>query len=92
MRIKRILFFIAAIICIAGWLDPAYALPVYIYGDDFALPIPQSASDTKGWMNDAVIEIGEHRTIYDLDLFVDITQSNVFDLQLYLQSPAGTKI
>ncbi len=92
MRIKRIVFFIAAIVCIAGRLDPAYAVPVYIYGDDFALPIPKAAGDTKGWMNDAVIEIGEHRTIYDLDLFVDITHSNVFDLQLYLQSPSGTRI
>ena len=92
MRIERILFYIAVTVCIAGRLDPAYAVPVYIYGGDFSLPIPQDAGDTKGWMEDAVIEIGEHRTIYDLDLLVNITHSNAFDLQLYLQSPAGTRI
>lgn len=65
---------------------------VYTYGDGFDLPIPANLDDTKGWMDDAIIVIPDHYVISDIDVAVTITHSNVFDLQLYLQSPSGTKI
>jgi subtilisin-like proprotein convertase family protein len=65
---------------------------VHKYGDSFNLPIPNNPNETKGWMNDAIVVIPDHYVISDIDVAVTITDSNVFDLQLYLQSPSGTKI
>ena len=65
---------------------------VHKYGGNFDLPIPSNPSETKGSMDDAIIVIPNHYVISDIDVAVTITHSNVFDLQLYLQSPWGTKI
>ncbi len=43
-------------------------------------------------MRDAVIEIPNHLTIKDLDIGIDISHSQVFDLQIFLESPSGTKV
>jgi len=73
-----------------------FAGPIYTYGGDFDLPIPKlDSSDpdiSKGWMDDAVIEITDHFIISDLDVRVSITHTNVFDLQIFLQGPVGTRI
>jgi subtilisin-like proprotein convertase family protein len=60
---------------------------VRVYGGDFNIPIPD-----KGWAADAVINVAEHQTILDLDVEISITHTNVFDLQIFLASPAQTKI
>jgi len=60
---------------------------VRVYGGDFNIPIPD-----KGWAEDAVIDVAEHRIISDLDVEISITHSNVFDLQIFLVSPANTRI
>lgn len=72
----------------------AYAGSVYNYRVNFNLPIPADKNNgkSKGHMNDAVININQHHTIYDLDVGINITHTNVFDLQLILQSPAGTAL
>jgi subtilisin-like proprotein convertase family protein len=70
----------------------AYAEPVYIYGGDFNLRIPADPQNTKGWMDDAIIDIHDHFLIYDLDVSINVTHSHVFDLQLYLKSPTGTRL
>jgi subtilisin-like proprotein convertase family protein len=64
----------------------------YIYSGDFNLPIPANPDDTKGWMDDAIIKVPHHLVISDLDAGISLTHTNVFDLQLFLQSPAGTRI
>lgn len=75
---------------------PVFAGSVYTYGGDFDLPIPKlNTSDpdiSKGWMDDAVIEITDHFFVSDLDVRISITHTNVFDLQIFLQGPVGTKI
>ena len=43
-------------------------------------------------MTDAVIKIPDHFVISDLDTGISLTHTNVFDLQIFLQSPAGTRI
>ena len=87
---------VTILVVVVGGSFPVFAGPVYTYGGDFDLPIPKPDSDdpyvSKGWMDDAVIEITDHFTIYDLDIRIGITHTNVFDLQLFLQSPVGTKI
>ena len=70
----------------------ASAGQVYIYGGDFNLRIPADPDNTRGWMDDAVIEISDHFPIADLDVCITITHSSVFDLQLFLKSPTGTRL
>ena len=71
---------------------PVFADEVYTYQGDFNLQIPADPDTSKGWMADAVIEIDSHFTISDIDVGVTLTHSNVFDLQISLQSPDGTSL
>jgi subtilisin-like proprotein convertase family protein len=70
----------------------ALAGPIYTYSGDFHLRIPGASGASRGWMEDAVIEIPDHFTIYDLDVGVTLSHTKVFDLQLFLESPAGTRL
>ncbi|MCX5637052.1 MAG: hypothetical protein NTX52_05075, partial [Planctomycetota bacterium] len=48
---------------VAGFTLVASASPVRIYGGDFHLRIPadpNNTNTTKGWMDDAIIEISDH--------------------------------
>ena len=82
--------FIAALI-VAGASFPVFAGPVYTYGGDFNLPI-HDPPGPGGLMTVAVIEVPDLFIISDLDVRIDITHANVFDLQLFVQSPDGTRI
>ena len=84
---------VAIFIIIAGaYGGIVFANSVYIYTGDFDLPIPAAADDTKGWMTDAVIEVSDNFIIHDLDVGIDLTHTRVFDLQIFLQSPQGTRL
>jgi subtilisin-like proprotein convertase family protein len=69
---------------------------VHTYGGSFNLPIPElDKSDpyiSKGQMTDAIINVPAHLTIHDIDIGISLTHTNVFDLQIFLQSPAGARI
>jgi len=65
---------------------------VWSYSDVFDQAIPADAEATKGWMEDAVIEVPDHLIITDLDVSVSLTHTNVFDLRLIVTSPAGTSV
>ena len=80
-------FFIAA-----GFSSPVFAGPTIIYGGDFDLQIPAHPDNSRGWMDDAVIEIPDHFTIYDLDVGINLTHTKAFDLQIFLQGPDGTTL
>ena len=71
---------------------PAFAGIIITYGGNFDLNIPAEPGATKGWMTDALIEITDHHLIRDIDVRISSTHTSVFDLQLFLQSPAGTGI
>lgn len=78
---------VAILIIVAGACsNTVFARTIYTYGGDFDLPI----SD-KSWMPDAVIDVGDHYTIHDLDVGITVTHTRVFDLQIFLQNPDGTK-
>lgn len=87
---------VALLVIVEGVPFPVFAGTIYTYGGDFDMPIPKmDGSDpdiSKGWMNDAVIEVTDHCIITDLDVRISITHTNVFDLQIFLQSPARTRI
>jgi len=94
MDAQRVIQRIVAILVImfGTWCSPVFAdtVPV-IYGGDFNLPLldptgPGSAT------TEAVIDVLDHFIIADLDVRIDITHTWVFDLQLILQSPDGTRV
>ena len=65
---------------------------VRCYERSFDLDIPADPNATKGWTEDALIEVPDHFTIADLNVSVRLTHTNVFDLQLYVTSPSGTTV
>jgi len=84
--------FIAAIIPIlVVCAGPARATYERTYGGLFNLPIidlPGPGSE----LTEAVIVVPHHFPIHDLDVRINITHTNVFDLQLLLQDPLGSRI
>ena len=76
----------------AGLSFPSYAGYLhYSFDGDFALAIPPQ-EDGKGWMEDATVFATAEEIIIDVDVTVNITHSSLCDLQIYLQSPAGTRL
>lgn len=85
-RIATILVIVAG-----GWGSAICVGSVHIYSGDFNLPIidePGSGSS----MTEAIIEVPDHFIISDLDVRINITHTNVFDLQIFLKGPCGPKI
>lgn len=71
---------------------PVFADEVYTYSGDFNLQIPADLDASEGWMADAVIQVSDPFTISDLDVRISFTHESLFDLQIVLQSPAGTNV
>ena len=69
-----------------------FAGPTVIYGEDFNLPIIEKHVSGSVMMTEAIIEVPDHLTIYDLDFRINVTHTNVFDLHIFIQSPIGTRI
>jgi len=95
MDINKITQRIAVIVLLLIILSfSAYADSVHTYHSSFNLPIPADKNNgkSKGQMNDAIININQYHTIYDLDIGITITHTHVFDLQLILQSPTGISL
>jgi len=69
-----------------------HAETVWFYGGSFDLAIPADPEATKGWMDDAIVEIPDHFIIEDLDVGVSLIHTKVFDLRLSLTSPSGTTV
>jgi subtilisin-like proprotein convertase family protein len=77
---------------LAIWLSNPVSAVIYTFGGQFNLPIPEDSGQSRGWMGDAVINVTEHMIISDIDIEINITHTRVFDLQLFLQNPAGTSV
>jgi subtilisin-like proprotein convertase family protein len=92
MRIHTCFFAPAAAIVLLGAARLCASPDSYYFEGQYQLPIPAAPGATQGWMSDAVLLVTEHIRISDLDVTVDVTHTNVFDLQLYLESPSGTTI
>ncbi len=89
MEIRHQLLFAALIVIYLEVTTLTFAGSVHVYGGDFDLPIPSNLKKSKGWMPDAVVDIPDHYVISDLDVRIGLTHTNVFDLQIFLQSPQG---
>jgi subtilisin-like proprotein convertase family protein len=86
--IKRIV----AVVILALWLSNPVSAVIHTFGGQFNLPIPEDSGQSRGWMGDAVINVTEHIIISDIDIEINITHTSAFDLQLFLQNPAGTSV
>lgn len=83
---------IISLFCVlVSYSTAAFAGPTIIYGRDFDLPILDKQASGSS-MTEAIIEVPDHLTIYDLDVGINLTHTNVFDLQIFLQSPDGTRL
>lgn len=90
MRVRACLVAPAVVVL---WLSAAVeSQAAYSYEALFDLPIPAAPGATRGWMADAVLAVPDHVLIADLDAAMDVTHTNVFDLQLFLQGPSGTTV
>ena len=69
----------------------AQATYVHTYGGQFNLPIID-VPGPDSQMTEAIIDVPDHFPIHDLDVRINITHTNVFDLQLFLQDPLGLRI
>ena len=83
---------VAILMIAVGISFPSYAGYLrYSFGGEFDLAIPEQANG-KGLMGDATVFAAAEGAIIDVDVTVNITHSSVCDLQIYLQSPAGTRL
>lgn len=84
--------FVAAIITMSGLsARPLSATQVHIYGGQFDLPIIDLPGPDSQ-ITEASINVPDHFVIHDLDVRINITHTNVFDLQILLEDPLGSRI
>ena len=93
---SRAQWIVAVLLGVVALSIPVFADEVYTYSGDFDLSIPSPEDPQseygQGWMADAVIQVSDPFTIYDLDVRISFTHESLFDLQIVLQSPAGTNV
>ena len=63
-----------------------------IYTGSFDLRIPADPNTGHAWMQDAIIPVLDSFAVVDLDVEITLTHTSVFDLQLFLKGPDGTRI
>jgi hypothetical protein len=83
---------VTVVIIAVGGAAASFASPSNIYSYEFDLPIPAGTDSSMGWMDEALLEVPDHIIICDVDVGISITHTSVFDLQIFLQSPSGTRI
>ncbi len=89
---SRAQWIVVVLLGVGAMSFPVFAGGVYTYSGDFNLQIPADLDASKGWMTDAVIQVSDSFTIYDLDVRISFTHESLFDLQIVLQSPAETNV
>jgi subtilisin-like proprotein convertase family protein len=88
-------YLIASVMAIMGLGIPAVpkaSSATHCFEQQYHLAIPAVSGMTQGWMSDAILDVPSHLIITDLDVTITLTHTNVFDLQLLLESPSGTSV
>ena len=80
--------FVVVIVLIAF---PAQVFAGFVYGGNFNTPIIDEPGPGVT-MTEVTIEVLDHHIINDIDVTINITHTNVFDLQIFLQSPQTSRI
>jgi len=91
--VQRIVAIFIVTAAVFGNSPPVFAGPgpIYTYGGNFNLPLLDPTGPGSA-LTVAIIDVPDHFTIADLDVAINITHTQVFDLQLFLQSPAGARM
>lgn len=84
---------IAALLALSmAFASAAHADIAMIYTAQFDLRIPAAPATGAAWMTDALIEVPQTFDVIDLDVEITLTHTSIFDLQLFLESPDGTRV
>lgn len=77
----------AVALCLVGFFtEKLTAEARFTYASDFSERIP-AQGDGHAFMDPVSFNVDEHFTIADLDVYLDITHTEVSDIQVLLQSP-----
>ena len=81
------------LLAIAGTLaaTASKASAAVIWYDCTDCPLSVPPSGTSGTTT-SVLDIGDHATIHDLDVFINLTHTFTGDLEISLQAPNGTEV
>ena len=94
-RFSKLCFLSGLLVVCCGVL-PCQTFASLVITREFELLIPSPDDPCSeygnGRMEPAIIDITEHILITDLDIAVTLTHESFFDLEIVLQSPAGTII
>jgi subtilisin-like proprotein convertase family protein len=75
---------------ISGGISVVYA-STSVIAEDFSQPVPAVGTGEE-WMDSVTLTVPEHFAILDLDVYLDITHSDVSDLLIYLDGPGGESV
>ena len=84
------LFFSLIIVIFYINIPPSWGSTINI-GQSFSQPIP-AHGDGLEWMSPVSLIVSNHAVIKDLDVYFDITHTNVVDLDIFLDCPWGQTI
>jgi len=79
---SRVQGIVAILFLVVGFCFSISTTPVYICSDHFDLRIPTEPDSSEGWIADAVVEITNDSTIYNIDCGVTLTHTKVLDFQI----------
>lgn len=82
---------VTILVVVGGVSVPVFAGPVYTYGGEFDTPLLDPIGPGS-LLTEVIIEVPDHFIVSDLDVRISITHTNVFDLQLFLESPLDTRL
>lgn len=82
---------VVIVLIVVGVSFPVFAGQVHIYSGDFDIPLLDPIGPGSS-LTEVIIEVPDNFIIHDLDVRISITHTNVLDLQIFLQSPAGIRL
>lgn len=90
----RDIFVFSAVVFLFSFINSAQAYQIISWNCNLPIPSPDDPFSEfgKGRMADAIIDVTNHISIIDLDVVVSLTHDSFFDLEIVLESPAGTTI
>ncbi|KPK76032.1 MAG: hypothetical protein AMJ79_08585 [Phycisphaerae bacterium SM23_30] len=82
---------VVVIICLCGRWGEDFCLGREIFTRQCEQRIP-AFGDGRAWMEPVTLNVYEHGIITDIDVYLDITHSEVSDLWIFLDAPQGDNI
>ncbi len=85
--------YLTALLTATVFLHSAAADTVHSFGGNFNIPIPAEPNTGGAYMNpNAIIFVPITEPVKDVDITIKLSHSRVSELQIFLKSPAGSRI